>query len=302
MTGKSPTRRSLGRGLDALLGSDSDTSTEDSTSAAAESGRGILTIPVADIQPGRFQPRRRFSAEEITALAQSIREKGVLQPILVRPLVGEPGKYELVAGERRWRAAQQARLHEIPALVRELADREMLEVALVENLQRQDLTPLEEARGYQRMLDDFNRTQEDVAEIIGKSRSHVANMLRLLSLPERVQDMLNDGRLTSGHARPLVGLDEAERLADRILEGKLSVREAERLAQRCRDGGWPAVGGKRARDQEDSRSADLVALERDISERIGLVVQIKTKGEAGEVTIRYKTLDQLDDLLERLRR
>jgi len=301
MNGKSPQRRSLGRGLDALLGAESETLPEGHAEAAS-GARAPLAIPIASIRPGRFQPRRRFAAEEIEALAQSIREKGILQPILVRPLAGEPGKYELVAGERRWRAAQQAQLHEIPALVRELADRDTLEVALVENLQRQDLTPLEEARGYQRMIDDFRRTQEDVSEIVGKSRPHVANTLRLLTLPARVQDMVDDGRLSAGHARPLVGLAEAERLAERIVSGSLSVRETERLVQRVRDGG--SLEPKRgARGQtEDGRSADVIALERDVAERLGLVVQIKAKGESGEVTIRYKTLEQLDDLLAKLRR
>jgi ParB family chromosome partitioning protein len=210
--------------------------------------------------------------------------------------------YELVAGERRWRAAQQAQLHEIPALVRELADRETLEVALVENLQRQDLTAVEEARGYQRMMEEFRRTQEDVAEVVGKSRSHVANTLRLLTLPVPVQEMVDDGRITAGHARPLVGLDDAERLAARIVSGSLSVRETERLAQKVREGGWAALEGKRGGERGAGRSPDLVELEHDVSERLGLIVQIKAKGETGEVMIRYKTLEQLDDLLAKLRR
>ena len=304
MNGKSPQRRSLGRGLDALLGAESETAPEDSAEAAP-GGRAPLAIPIASIRPGRFQPRRRFAAEEIEALAQSIREKGILQPILVRPVAGEPGQYELVAGERRWRAAQQAQLHEIPALVRELADRDTLEVALVENLQRQDLTAIEEAHGYQRVIDDFRRTQEELAEIVGKSRPHVANTLRLLTLPARVQDMVDDGRLSAGHARPLVGMAEAERLAERIVSGGLSVRETERLVQRVRDGGSldAARGARGGRGEpDDSRSADVIALERDVAERLGLVVQIKAKGESGEVTIRYKTLEQLDDLLAKLRR
>jgi len=175
-------------------------------------------------------------------------------------------------------------------------------VALVENLQRQDLTAIEEARGYQRVIDDFRRTQEELAEIVGKSRPHVANTLRLLTLPARVQEMVDDGRLSAGHARPLVGLAEAVRLAERIVSGGLSVRETERLAQRVRDGG--SLESKRGArgEPEDSRSADVIALERDVAERLGLVVQIKAKGESGEVTIRYKTLEQLDDLLAKLRR
>ncbi|MFO0988818.1 MAG: ParB/RepB/Spo0J family partition protein [Alphaproteobacteria bacterium] len=303
MTGKSPIRRGLGRGLEALLGAERETAAED-VREAAPAGRAPLALPIANIRPGKYQPRKRFDETEVAALAKSIREKGVLQPVLVRPVAGEPGHYEIVAGERRWRAAQQAQLHEIPALVRDLADRDTLEVALVENLQRQDLTAIEEARGYRRMMDDFRRTQEDVAEIVGKSRSHVANTLRLLTLPALVQAMLDDGRLTAGHARPLVGLDEAERLAERVAAAGLSVREAEALAQKVRDGGWAALDKKGGgnRDSGRGRSPDLVELEHDVSERLGLVVQIKTRGEAGDVTIRYKTLEQLDDLLAKLRR
>lgn len=305
MTGKSPIRRGLGRGLEALLGAERETAADDAREAAP-AGRAPLALPIANIRPGKYQPRKRFDETEVAALAKSIREKGVLQPVLVRPVSGEPGHYEIVAGERRWRAAQQAQLHEIPALVRDLADRDTLEVALVENLQRQDLTAIEEARGYRRMMDDFRRTQEDVAEIVGKSRSHVANTLRLLTLPAPVQAMLDDGRLTAGHARPLVGLDEAERLAERVAAAGLSVRETEALAQKVREGGWAALDKKGAGNRDggrgSGRSPDLVELEHDVSERLGLVVQIKTRGEAGDVTIRYKTLEQLDDLLAKLRR
>jgi ParB family chromosome partitioning protein len=303
MNAKSPVRRGLGRGLEALLGAERETAPEESRDSAP-AGRAPLALPIANIRPGRFQPRKRFDEAEVESLAKSIREKGILQPVLVRPVAGEPGMYELVAGERRWRAAQQAQLHEIPALVRELADRDTLEVALVENLQRQDLTAIEEARGYQRMMDDFRRTQEDVAEIVGKSRPHVANTLRLLTLPGPVQAMLDEGRLTAGHARPLVGLDEAERLAERVAAAGLSVRETEKLAQKVRDGGWEALEKKGGgnRDSGGGRSPDLIELEHDVSERLGLVVQIKAKGESGEVTIRYKSLEQLDDLLAKLRR
>jgi ParB family chromosome partitioning protein len=302
MTGKSPQRRSLGRGLDALLGAEAEPEVAETRDRPAAPGRAPVLLPIGNIRPGKFQPRRRFAPEEIEALTRSIREKGILQPVLVRPIPGEAGQYELVAGERRWRAAQQASLHEIPALVRELADRDTLEVALVENLQRQDLTPLEEARGYQRMIDDFARTQGEVAEVVGKSRPHVANMLRLLGLPARVLEMLDDGRLSAGHARNLVGLEGAERLAERIVDQGLSVREAEQLAQRVRGGGLDALEHKPRAAAEDRRSADVIALERDLSQRLGLAVAIKAKGEAGELTIRYKTLEQLDDLLGKLGR
>lgn len=304
MNGKTPQRRSLGRGLDALLGNESESASSDAAPApaAAPAARAPQTIPIANIRPGKYQPRRVFAAEEIASLAQSIRTKGVLQPILVRPIKAEPGHYELVAGERRWRAAQQAQLHEIPALVRDLADRDTLEVALVENLQRQDLNALEEARGYERMMAEFSRTQDDVAEIVGKSRPHVANTLRLLTLPAGVQTMVEDGRLSAGHARQLVGLDTAESLAERVVAGGLSVRETERLAQQLRSGTPVAASRRRGGSAEDGRSSDLIALERDLADHIGLAVQINTKGEAGELVIRYKTLEQFDDLLTRLKR
>jgi ParB family chromosome partitioning protein len=303
MNAKPPIRRGLGRGLEAQLGAERDAPAQEAREHAP-AGRAPLALPIANNRPGKYQPRKRFDEAEEESLAKSIREKGILQPVLVRPGAGEPGMYELVAGERRWRAAQQAQLHEIPALVRELADRDTLEVALVENLQRQDLTAIEEARGYQRMMDDFRRTQEDVAEIVGKSRPHVANTLRLLSLPAPVQAMLDEGRITAGHARPLVGLEEAERLAERVAAAGLSVRETEKLAQKVRDGGWDALEGKRSggTGRGSGRSPDLIELEHDVSERLGLIVQIKAKGETGEVTIRYKTLEQLDDLLAKLRR
>ena len=305
MNGKTPQRRGGGRGLDALLGNESETAVAENAAATASSAaapRAPLSIPIGNIRPGKYQPRRVFAPEEIQALAQSIRAKGVLQPILVRPLKAEPGNYELVAGERRWRAAQQAQLHEIPALVRDLADRDTLEVALVENLQRQDLNALEEARGYERMMAEFGRTQDDVAEIVGKSRPHVANTLRLLGLPAGVQGMVEDGRLSAGHARQLVGLDEAEGIAERVVAGGLSVRETERLVQQVRSGTPPGGARRRGAAVEDGRSSDLIALERDLAEHLGLVVQITAKGEAGELTIRYKTLEQFDDLLTRLKR
>ncbi len=310
MSGKSPARRSLGRGLDALLGT-AELAEEAPAPAAAPgaAGRPSNAVPVSHIHPGKFQPRRHFAEEDLATLAQSIRDKGVLQPILLRPLPGQAGQYELVAGERRWRAAQLAGLHEIPALVRDLADGETLEIALVENLQRADLSPLEESRGYQRMIDEFGHTQENVATVIAKSRSHVANMLRLLTLPAPVQAMLERGQLSAGQARPLIGLDAAESLANHIVSANLSARDAERLAATYRAGGWDAVHGKRAGDGaargagrgEDTRSADIVALERDLSTATGMAIQLKSKGEAGELVIRYKTLEQLDDLIARLR-
>ena len=242
--------------------------------------------------------------EEIESLAQSIREKGVLQPILVRALAAEPGRYEIVAGERRWRAAQQAQLHEIPAILRDLSDRDALEVALVENLQRADLSPIEEAEGYQRLLQEFRHTQEDLARIIGKSRSHLANTLRLLTLPQAVKALLDDASLSPGHARLLVGMEPgaAAVAAQNFVTRGLSVREAERAIRAMKDaenGPRPAKSGKRAGSE---RSADISALERDLANRLGLAVEIHHRGEAGQIVIKYKTLEQLDDVIARIGR
>jgi len=278
-------RRGLGRGLSALL---------DEVEAPAEGGRaGMTELPVEAIKPSPSQPRRRFDDADIEALAQSIREKGVLQPILVRPSVFA-GEYEIVAGERRWRAAVRTGLRQIPALVRSLADAEVLEIAIVENVQRVDLSPIEEAEGYRALIDRFGRTQADVAQVVAKSRVHVANALRLLQLPEPVKEMIRDGRLTAGHARPLIGAPDAERLAEEVAEKGLTVRQAETLA-RGHAGGRPAAP-RRPKD------ADTAALENDLSEVLGVRVEIRDAGGVGELRIRYASLEQLDDLCRRLTR
>jgi ParB family chromosome partitioning protein len=304
MTTIQPPRRGLGRGLDALLGRSMPYTAPDS---GAEPGapdaatRPPGRIPVAQIRPSRIQPRRHFSDEELAALAASIREKGVLQPVLVRPVAGESNAYELIAGERRWRAAQAAQLHEIPAIVHNLSDGEALEVALIENLQRQDLTPIEEAEAYQRLIQEFSHTQEALADRLGKSRSHVTNMLRLLTLPATVRQAAQSGQLTMGHARALVGCDAAEAIADAIRARKLSVRETESLVQRFKQRGWAALGGaKDGAAAVTARSPDIEALERDLGQKLGMAVQLKTKGAGGALTVRYKTLEQLDDLIQRL--
>lgn len=287
-------RQGLGRGLSALLGEDvADYVTSDA-------GRTGKEVPVERLRPGRHQPRRKFDDKEAVSLANSVREHGVLQPIVVRPIDEKQDgaeTFEIVAGERRWRAAQEAQLHHVPVVIKELSDTDALEVALIENLQREDLSPLEEAGGYQRMMEEFGHTQERVAHSIGRSRSHLANMLRLLTLPDGVKDMLDDGRLSAGHARALVGLEDAEKLAKRIVSNGLSVRQAERLA----NGSGASKLGKSSTGEGGPKNADTLALEKDISAGLGLPMTIHHKGEAGgHVRIAYSTLEQLDDICCRL--
>jgi ParB family chromosome partitioning protein len=280
-------RRNLGRGLNALLGGEAESDTEDR-------GRGTRTVPVESIEPSRVQPRRIFDKADLDALTQSIREKGILQPILVRPIEGDGTKYELVAGERRWLAAQAARLHEVPIIVRELDDANALEIAIIENIQRADLTPLEEAEGYRRLMDEFNHTQDALAKVVGKSRSHIANTLRLMSLPASVKEMIDKREITAGHARALVSAKDPEALARDIVSKGLTVRDTERVTK----GGKGGKGKKKGK----GKSADALALENDLSSLLGLGVTINTKGESGSMVIHFKTLEQLDDLIQRLSR
>jgi len=279
-------RRNLGRGLSALFGEESE------DYAALDRLRQAKNVAIDLIRAGRFQPRRHFEEEALTALADSIREKGVLQPILVRRHPEEASAYEIIAGERRWRAAQMAQLHEVPVVIRELDDREALEVALVENVQRRDLTPLEEAEGYSRLMDEFGHTQEHLAKSVGKSRSHVANMMRLLGLPEPVKAHLDAGRLTAGHARALLNAGDPITLAEEVVRRGLNVRQAESLAKTARPG-----KGRAAKPPKD---ADTAALERDLGNLLGLKVTVNFAGRGGALTIHYRTLEQLDDVLRRL--
>lgn len=283
-------RRGLGRGLSALLG-------DPEAPAEARDGAGTREIPIELIARNPDQPRRAFGEAEIDELAASIREKGVLQPILLRPAPGKTGEYQLVAGERRWRAAQKAGLRAMPALIRELDDLQVLEIAIVENVQRADLNALEEALGYRALMDKFGRTQEAVAQVVGKSRPHVANALRLLNLPAEVQAMLSDGRLTAGHARALVGATDPLALAEQVVAKGLSVRETEALTRKA-----PETRTAKPAQGRVSRDADTAALENDLSEALGLDVELRHKGGAGELRIRYTTLEQLDDLCRRLMR
>jgi ParB family chromosome partitioning protein len=258
---------------------------------------GPRSLPIDLVQRNPAQPRRHFDEGDLTELSNSIRTHGVLQPILVRPIAG--GKYEIVAGERRWRAAQRAGLHTIPAVIREFSEVEVLEIAIVENVQRTDLNPIEEAQGFQALIDRFGRTQEEIAEAVGKSRPHIANMLRLLKLPDDLQEMVRDGRLSSGHARAILTAPDQRGLAQRVIAEGLNVREVERLAQVAKDEKHgPRVSSGAA---GDTKSADTRALEASLSNALGLDVAINDKNGAGEVKISYKTLEQLDDVIRRLR-
>lgn len=298
MSDDSTRRRSnkLGRGLSALLGDEGE------DQAQLDRLRQTRSLPVERLTPGPFQPRRRFDAEDLAELAESIREQGVLQPILVRR-APDGDTYEIIAGERRWRAAQLAQLHEIPVLVREFDDRTAMEIALVENVQRRDLTALEEAEGYNRLIDDYGHSQDDIARAVGKSRSHVANTLRLLNLPPEVRTLLEDGQLTAGHARALLGHAEAVALAREVVTRKLNVRETERLAQRSRQ--EPSEKPPRptaAARPSAGKDSDTLAVERDLGQRLGLAVSIDHDAGSGggSITVRYSDLDQLDLVIERL--
>lgn len=262
--------------------------------AAADAGPRSLPIDLVQRNPS--QPRKHFDESDLTELAGSIKTHGVLQPILVRPI--PDGKYEIVAGERRWRAAQRAGLHSIPAVIRDLNEVEVLEIGIVENVQRTDLNPIEEAQGFQALIDRFGRTQEDIAEAVGKSRPHIANMLRLLKLPEDIQEMVRDGRLSSGHARAILTAPDSHGLAMKAISEGLSVREVERLAQQAKD---EKHGPRASVLAAEAKSADTRALEQSLSNALGLDVTIVEKGEAGEVKISYKSLAQLDEVIRRLR-
>jgi len=279
----------LGRGLSALLG---DAMPEQPVRGSGMAA-GVQTIPIASISPDPDQPRRHFDEAALEELGRSIAERGVIQPILVRPI---GGRFQIVAGERRWRAAQKAQLHEIPAIVRTLTEAETLEIALVENIQRQDLNAIEEAEGYQRLIAEFGHSQEALARIVHKSRSHVANLLRLLDLPRGVRGMLASGQLSMGHARALITAPDPQVLAEKVVEEGLSVRETEQLAREVRA---PAAKNRRpaaARPMD----ADVAALERQLGDLLGIKVQIKHSNKGGSVMLQYSTLDQLDMICQRL--
>ena len=284
-----PRRPALGRGLAALFGEAEVRSDGDAGPASS----AVREVAIELIRPGAFQPRRHFGETELEALAQSVREKGVLQPLLVRALDGRTDGFELIAGERRWRAAQRAGLHVVPVLVRTLDDRQALEIALIENLQREDLTILEEAEAYRRLVDEFGRTQADVAEAMGKSRSHVTNTLRLLGLPQAVRERLEEGALSAGHARALLGAADPAALAAEIIRRGLNVRVTEQLVKRR--------ATERRPSRQQARDADTAALENELSRVLGLRVTIAGKTRGGALTLHYGDFDQLDRLLALLR-
>ena len=293
-------RRGLGRGLSALM---ADVTVEQSSQGTPVPARDIQTIAVELIHPNPDQPRRTFTEAHLKELANSIKEKGVIQPLILRRDPRDTETYQIVAGERRWRAAQMVQLHELPALVRDFDDTEVLEVAIIENIQRADLNPVEEAAGYRQLMDRFGHTQEKMAEALGKSRSHIANLLRLLNLPEDVQILLRDGDLSAGHARALIPANDPSGLAKRVVAEGLSVRKTEDLAKQGRE--MPARKPSRPRAaQGGAKDADTQALESDLSSNLGMKVVIdhSAEGGGGKVTLTYADLEQLDELCRILSR
>lgn len=282
------TKKRLGRGLSALLGDMPITTAEGPGTTA----RDVARLPIEALVPNPHNPRRSFGDEPLDELTQSVRTHGVMQPLLVRPV---DGRYEIIAGERRWRAAQRAGLHEVPVLVREVSAGEALELAIIENVQRTDLNPIEEAAGYQRLIAEFGHKQEALAKLIGKSRSHVANMLRLLNLPPSIRASVVDGSLSAGHARALLGAQNPEALADEVIRNGLSVRATEALVARLAQSDVAAARGTPAKDPPKVESADTRALIRRLSSRLGLAVSLSHRAdESGTLTIRYSSLEQLE--------
>ena len=290
------TRSRLGRGLAALIG---DVGEESSV----ERPRAQRRLPTSALRPNARNPRRSFAAADLEELAASLRERGIIQPIVVRSLRGVPDGYEIIAGERRWRAAQRAGLHEVPVVVIEATDAEALQLAIIENVQRADLNPLEEAEGYRALMEEFHNSQEEIAKIVGKSRSYIANTLRLLKLPDAVKGYIQDGRLTAGHARMLIGEPNAEQLAQDIVARDLNVREVEAMArERAQKSGKKQTSGRRVHGAA-AKDADTLAAEKRLTDALGLTVSIdQRRGGGGTLSIRYRDFDQLDDVIQRLER
>jgi ParB family transcriptional regulator, chromosome partitioning protein len=280
----------LGRGLAALIGDVGD------ETAALERTRTPRRLPIELLKPNPRNPRRMFADAEIDELAASIRQRGIIQPILVRTIRGAPDAYEIIAGERRWRAAQRSGMHDVPVVLLEVGDREALELAIIENVQRTDLNPLEEAMGYQALMEEFGHSQDELAKTVGKSRPHVANTLRLLNLPDLVKAYLSENKISAGHARALLGQPDPEALARQVLDKGLNVRQLEALTQ---DRARKAGKAPKARPRIE-KDADTLAVEKRLSDILGLAVTITHRGEGGEIRIRYRTLEQLDDVIARL--
>lgn len=285
-------RLGLGRGLAALMG---ENTLESASSSDAQQGQ--RKVPIEFLRPNPKNPRRVFEEESLEELSGSIREKGIIQPILVRNVPNSPNNYEIIAGERRWRAAQKAGVHEVPIVLVDVSDREALEIAIVENVQRSDLNPLDEARAYEQLASDFGYTQADLSRIIGKSRSHIANLLRLLKLPAYTRQLLETGALSAGHGRTLLAFADIDGMARRAVEEGLSVRELEKLSQDPE----PVHANERSKNPPKEKDADTRMLERTLSEALGLTVDIKATGEKGQLTVKFKNLEQLDQLCAKLR-
>ena len=280
------TKKGLGRGLSSLMG-DTETVQTKNSNVGQET-----KIPIANLKPSPSQPRRLFNKNSINELADSIKAKGLVQPLVVRPSPSDANSYEIIAGERRWRAAQIAQLHEVPVVIRNFNDTEALEVAIIENVQRSDLSPIEEAAGYKRLIENHGHTQEDLSGIVGKSRSHIANIIRLLSLPQSIQDMITEGKISSGHARAIMNSAFPEQLAEKIINENLSVRDAENLAK----------DKKGIIKKIKLKDPDTIDLENKISEKLGLTININHKGKkGGSIKIDYKTLDQLEMITHKLK-
>jgi len=287
------TRSRLGRGLAALIG-------EMASETSVERPRGQRRLPTSALQPNARNPRRAFPAAELDELAASLRERGIIQPIIARPVRGSTEAYEIIAGERRWRAAQRAGLHEVPVVMIEATDAEALQLAIIENVQRTDLNALEEADGYRALMEEFGNSQDEIAKIVGKSRSHVANTLRLLKLPETVKSYISSGQLSAGHARMLVGQPNAEKLAEDIIARGLNVRQVEAMARDVAEKTGKKHGHARAARRGAGKDANLTALEKRLSDALGLAVSIDESKRGGVLSIRYRNLDQLDEVLRRL--
>jgi len=293
-------QRGLGRGLSALLGEPVAEAVPVTGGGSTPLPNGVLMAPIESLKPNPDQPRKIFTREDLDELTVSIRDRGVLQPILVRAQPGEDGVWQIIAGERRWRASQAARLTEVPIVIREMDDVEVLEVAIIENVQRADLNPLEEADAYRALMERFGRTQDAVAGVVGKSRSHVANTLRLLQLPEEVLAYVREGKLSAGHARALITAPNPGELAAQAYRDGLNVRQVEALARKAQAGDPPRSSS--AKSGGAAPSADTAALEQDLADALGLKVSVADKGGKGELTLSYASLEQLDDLCRRLMR
>lgn len=309
-----PSNRGLGKGLSALISEGYSTTT--STPAATSGKKTVQTqtennaptnpmyMTVDKLRSGKFQPRSHFDETALSELAESIEKNGIMQPIVIRPL--EKGQYEIIAGERRWRAAKMAGLREVPVIVRDISDQVALELALVENIQRQDLTPLEEASGYQRLMDDFGYTQEELSSTVGKSRSHIANLLRLMDLPQEIKDLIDEGKLSAGHARALLGASNQIEMAHEVIRRGLNVRQTEKFLNSGVRNSVPrprASGTAKethATSSSKDKDPDILALEETLSENLGLKVSINDRGQSGEIMISYNSLEQLDEILRRL--